>query len=104
SVVVGFGRRDRLGDAAAAIRTDDQAAALAQPVELEGGEEQMQQTGVVGIPGVLCIELPIVRQYFDKTADNLAFTAAKNAVEPRQHLRSDEVLDSRRLVGKRAKH
>jgi hypothetical protein len=45
--IIRLRRRDRFGNAAAPIRADDQPAALAQPVDLEGGEKEMQQAGVV---------------------------------------------------------
>ena len=103
-LVVCFRRREGLGNAAATVRADDQAATLAQPVELERGKKQMQQAGMVGVARVLRIELPVVRQHFNEAAHDLYFATAKDPVEPRQHLRSDEVLDGRGLVGEGAEY
>src|SRR5437870_4100854 len=102
--VVCFRRRDSPGNAAATVRADDQAAALAQPIELERGKKQMQQTGMVGVARVLRVHLPVVRQHFNKAADDLDLATAKDPVEPRQHLWSNEVLDGRRCVAECAEH
>src|ERR1700682_470410 len=64
----------------------------------------MQQTGMVGVARVLRIHLPVVRQHFNKAADDLDFATAKDPVEPRQHLWSNKVLDGRRFVGERAEY
>ena len=89
AVVVRFGRRDRFGDAAAAVRADDKTAALAQPVQLESGKEQMQQTGMIGIAGVLRVHLPVVRQHLDKAPDDLDLPAAEHTLEACQYIGAD---------------
>ena len=60
-----------VGDAAPAVRADDQAATLAETVDLERREEQMQQTGMIGVADVLGVHLPVVRQHFGEAANNL---------------------------------
>jgi hypothetical protein len=97
-------RRDGLGNAAPPIRADDQPAALAQPIELEGGEKQVQQAGVVGVARVLRVHFPVARENFDEPTNDFYVPATEYSVEPRQHFRADKVLDSGRLIGEGAEY
>src|SRR5580704_11488144 len=55
----------------------DDPALLAQAVDPEGSQKQMQDAGMVGVLDVLGIELPVVGQYLS--------AAAENAGRPVQH-------------------
>jgi len=59
---------------------------------------------VIGISRVFRVELPVVRQHLDKTADDLDLAAAEHTIETCQDVGADEVLDRRRVVGERAEH
>jgi hypothetical protein len=102
--VVRLGRRDGGRHAAPAIRADGQAAALAQPVDLEGGEEQMQQAGVIRIAHVLGVHLPVVGQHLGEAADDLDAAAVEDAGHLRRHIGADEGFDVGRVVVEGAEH
>src|SRR5262249_54454769 len=57
-----------------------------------------------GITRVLRVQLPVVWQHLDKAPNDLDLPATEHTIEASQHLGADEVLDRRRVVGKRAEH
>ena len=87
----------------AAVWTDDHAALLRQPVDAEGGEEHVQQAGVIGVLDVLEIELPVVRQRLRETADHHD-RLVQHALDPAGDLVAEIFLDRRHVLGRAAEH
>ena len=97
------GRHLGIADVMAAALVDDDAALGRQPVEAEGGEEQMQQARVIGIAHVADIHLPVVGQDLAVGAqdlDRLAHHAARCARRSRGRDRFRAAAPRRRSVPK----
>ena len=83
---------------------DQHAAALAEAGDAEGGEEQVQQAGVVGVAHVLEIELPVVRQRLGEAADDLQLAVAQHAADAAGDVRAEPGFDVGRVGRQRAEH
>src|SRR5262249_57948505 len=75
----------RVADVIAARVAYHQSALLRQPVEPEGGEEHMQQAGVIAVLYVFDIELPVA-------GNDLAVTANKPCRRPH------DATDARHMI------
>src|ERR1700739_3072677 len=86
-----------------AALADQHAAALAQPGDAEGGEEQMEEARMVGVLDVLYIELPVVRQRLDEAADDLDRLLQHAANAPDDRL-AEVLFNRRRRLGQGAEY
>ena len=80
------------------------AAAGTQAGDAEGGEEQVQQAGVIGVAHVLEVELPIVRQRLGEAADDLQPAVAEHATHAADDLGAEPGFKFRSVRGQRAEH
>ena len=87
----------------AAAVIDHHAAALVQPVDLEGGEEGVQDAGVIGVLHVLEIELPVVGQHLCGAAEHLQ-RLGQHAADARGDFRPEIALEVGRILGKAAEY
>src|SRR5579864_3589041 len=63
----------------------------------------MQQARVIAVPYVLCVELPVVRQYLAGVTEDLD-RAVHHAPDARRDLRAEIFLDRRCVRGVTAEH
>ena len=90
----------RIADMVGAGLADDNAALLGQPVHPEGGEEQVEDAGVVRVPDVLGVELPVVAQDLGIVAEHLC-RLRQNPVDPAANLRPEIIVQRRRPMVER---
>ena len=69
----------RIADVMPAAFIHDDGALLREAVQLEGGEEQMQDARVVGVLHILDIELPVVRQRLGEAPEHHGLAVAEHA-------------------------
>src|SRR4030088_157571 len=95
--------RHRIADVVSAVLADHQAASLRQPVEAEGGEEQVQQARMIGDLHVLHVELPVARKNLAVAAEQL-HRRLHDAADLRHGLRPKILLDRWRLLAGGREH
>src|SRR4051794_18471833 len=84
------------------INTD--AAFHRQPVQFEGREEEMQDTGVIGVLDVLDVELPVVRKHLSETPEHHRGAAAEHPLDAVHDLLAEIFLDRWHVFGERAEN
>ncbi len=99
----GRGVEHRIAHVVAARFIDDQTTLLRQPVQLEGGEEQVQQAGVVAVLDVLHVQLPVVRQGLREAADHF-HRLVQHALDALADLLAQVFLDVRHVFAEAAEH
>ncbi len=82
----------------AAFIAHHDAALHRQSVEAERIKEQMQDTGVIGIPGVLHHQLPVVAEALTVLAENLD-RPVEHPVDELARVRAEIGFDIRGLIG-----
>src|SRR5712671_7627041 len=81
----------------------DDPALLAEAIDAEGRQKQMQDAGVIGILDVLGVELPIVRQYLGAAAENPGWPV-QHPTDAAGDFRPEIGLEITRVVAKRSEH
>ena len=81
----------------------DDPALLAQAVDPEGRQKQMQYAGVVGVLDVFGVELPVVGQYLRAAAEN-AGGPVQHAADAGGNFRPEIGFEIGRVVAERPEH
>ena len=87
----------RIADVMGAALIHEDPALLAQAIDAESRQEEVEDAGVVSVLGILGVEFPIVGQYLGAAAENTG-RAVQHTANPAGDLRPKIVLDIGNVV------